>query len=205
METSIDFAIDYIKNLDPKAERRIFPSDLEIRAEGNEITGYAAVFEKNSEDFGGWVERIDKRAFDEVLENDTFALFNHNPNLVLARNKVTLKLSVDDTGLRYAFTPPNTTLGNDIKELIRSKVITQSSFAFTVGVQEWNYSKNPNVPSVRTIKKVSRLFDVAPVTYPAYPDTTVGVRSFNQERTKNIIIPMDVREFNLRRHRLVIR
>lgn len=196
---------DYIKNIDPKAERRFFSADLELRAEGNEIAGYAAVFEKNSEDFGGWVERIDKRAFDDVLDNDAFALFNHNPNFVLARNKFGLTLTVDDTGLRYSFIPPNTSLGNDVKELIRSKVITKSSFAFTVGAQEWNYSKNPNVPSVRTIKKVSRLFDVAPVTYPAYPDTTVGVRSYNQERTRSIVIPLDVREFNLKRHRMVIR
>lgn len=177
---------DYIKNME-QAERRFFDSKMEIEeveensVKTRKITGYAAVFDKRSQDFGGWVETIDKRAFDDVLNDDTFALFNHDPSLVLARNKVTLKLSVDDTGLRYSFTAPNTTLGNDLLEHVRSGVISKSSFAFRVKDQKWEHPEDRTKPSVRTVLKVSRLFDVSPVTYPAYEDTSVGTRSFKKD------------------------
>src|SRR5688572_10780865 len=105
------------------------------------VEGYAAVFNSDSENFGGWIERVDQRAFDDVLNDDAFALFNHSPNLVLARNKVNMQLSVDETGLKYSFSAPNTSLGNDLLELLKSKVITKSSFAFTVATDEWVYSK----------------------------------------------------------------
>lgn len=178
--------IDYIKSIDG-AERRFYDTELlldekeENQVKTRTISGYAAVFDKDSQDFGGWVERIDKRAFDDVLDDDVFALFNHDPNQVLARNKAGLKLSIDEHGLRYSFQAPNTTLGNDLHELIRSKVITQSSFAFRVKAQEWIHSEDRTKPSVRIIKKVARLYDVSPVTYPAYPDTSVGTRSFKEQ------------------------
>lgn len=177
---------DYIKNMED-AERRFFESkiDIEEKEENSvktrKISGYAAVFEKRSQDFGGWVEVIDKRAFSDVLEDDVFALFNHDPNQVLARNKVTLKLSVDEVGLRYEFSPPNTTLGNDLHELVRSGVISKSSFAFRVKEQKWEHPEDKTKPSVRTVLKVARLYDVSPVTYPAYPDSSVGTRSFKKE------------------------
>lgn len=177
---------DYIKNME-EAERRFFDSTMEIEekeensVKTRKISGYAAVFDKRSQDFGGWVEVIDKRAFSDVLEDDVFALFNHDPNQVLARNKVGLSLSVDDKGLRYSFTAPNTTLGNDLLELVRTGVISKSSFAFRVKEQKWEHPEDKTQPSVRTVLKVSRLFDVSPVTYPAYPDSSVGTRAFKAE------------------------
>src|SRR5690606_40582241 len=95
--------IDYIKSIDG-AERRFYDTELlldekeENQVKTRTISGYAAVFDKDSQDFGGWVERIDKRAFDDVLDDDVFALFNHDPNQVLARNKAGLKLSIDEHG-----------------------------------------------------------------------------------------------------------
>jgi HK97 family phage prohead protease len=174
---------DYIKLIDPQSERRFVSHDMELRDDGNgpvKISGYAAVFEKDSVDFGGWVERVDPEAFSDVLNDDAFALFNHDPNLVLARNRVNMTLTVDKVGLRYSFDAPDTTVGKDLAELVRTGVINKSSFAFRVKSQEWTHSENPNVPSVRTIKRVARLYDVAPVTYPAYPDTSVGTRAFKQ-------------------------
>lgn len=193
--------IDYIKNRDPEAERRFVSHEVEMRADGdvNKIEGYAAVFNSDSEDFGGWVERVDPNAFSDVMNDEVFALFNHDPNYVLARNKVTLNLSVDEHGLRYSFIPPNTTVGNDLKELVRTNVITKSSFAFRVSAQEWVYSQDKSKPSVRIIKKLSRMYDVSPVTYPAYPDTSVGTRSFKTELEKhsdNYVHSIDAIYFN---------
>lgn len=175
--------IDYIKQIDQNSERRFFVSNIEIREADNiapaRIQGYAAVFDSPSVDFGGWTETIDPEAFNEVLKDDAFALFNHDPNLVLARNNVNLTLSVDKRGLLYSFNMPNTSLGKDLAELIRSNVITKSSFAFRVKAQEWIHTDGQ--ASKRIIKKVGRLYDVSPVTYPAYPETSIGTRAFKQE------------------------
>lgn len=172
---------DYIENIN-NAERRFFAQPLVIeQREGKEsrtIAGYAAVFNRDSEDFGGWVERIDPGAFNERMADDAVALFNHDPNLILARNNVNLKLTIDGVGLRYEFDAPNTTAGNDLLENIRNGNIKQSSFAFTTNEVKWYNPSDKSQPSVRTIMKVERLYDVSPVTYPAYPDTTVGARSF---------------------------
>lgn len=177
---------DYITEI-ANAERRFFALPLEIeKREGKEsrtITGYAAVFNKDSEDFGGWVERIAPGAFNEVLNDDAVALFNHDPNFVLARNKVNMTLSIDDIGLKYSFEAPNTTAGNDLLENIRIGNIQKSSFAFTTMSTQWDDAKEGR--SVRTILKVDRLYDVSPVTNPAYPDTSVASRSFNELKHKD--------------------
>ena len=178
---------DYIKQLSPNAERRYFsePVGFETREEGineNVIEGYAAVFNKDSEDFGGWHERIAPGAFSDVLNDDAVALFNHDMNLVLGRNGKNVTITQDDTGLKYRVTLPDTQLARDTRQLIKDGIIHQSSFAFTVLEQEWRHSEKKDEPSVRTIKKIKRLYDVSPVTSPAYPDATVGARSFEADK-----------------------
>lgn len=170
-------------------ERRFFsePVGFEKREDGvdeNVIEGYAAVFNKNSVDFGGWYERIAPGAFSDVLKDDAVALFNHDNNLVLGRNKVNVTLSQDETGLKYRVKLPATTLANDVRQLVKDKIIHQSSFAFTVAEQTWEHPKEENKPSVRTITKMKRLYDVSPVTSPAYLDATVGARSFEANKPK---------------------
>jgi hypothetical protein len=171
---------DYIQNIDNAAERRFYTEDIELREEGEsrKIRGYAAVFNKESEDFGWFVERVAPGAFDDVLNDDVVALFNHDPNFPLARKNAGLTIGVDKKGLWYEFDAPDTTVGNDLLKNIRAKIIRQSSFAFTIAEESWDYKEKDKGPNVRTIKKVKRLYDVSPVTYPAYPDTTVAARSF---------------------------
>lgn len=169
-------------------EKRFFEGNIQIeqRADGQpsrRVVGYAAVFDKWSRNFGGWFkEKIDKNAFDEVLDQDTVALFNHNQDYVLARNGKTLTLSVDETGLKYEFDAPNTTAGNDLLESISRGDITGSSFQFTVKESSWRTSDTTDVEEERTIVKVDQLIDVAPVTFPAYPDTTVAKRVFDAHK-----------------------
>jgi len=175
---------DYITKI-KDAERRFFAPQLELRAaeEGKEsrtIRGYAALFNSDSESFGSWIERIAPGAFDEVLDDDTVALFNHDPNLILARNKKTLKMGVDSKGLWYEFEAPRTTAGNDLLENVRVENVKSSSFAFQTKEVKWTFSEDRNQPDIRTIVKLERLLDVSPVTYPAYPDTTVATRSYQQ-------------------------
>lgn len=175
---------DYIDKY-KDGERRFFtePVQFEVRdgvADENVIEGYAAVFNKASEDFGGWSERIAPKAFDNVLGDNVVALFNHDNNLVLGRSGVNVTLKQDETGLKYTIKLPDTTLARDLRQLIKDGIIHQSSFAFTVDEQEWRHVDGES--SVRTIKKIKRLYDVSPVTTPAYRNATVGARAFAEEK-----------------------
>lgn len=141
------------------------------------IEGYAALFDTDSSEmWQGWsdafIERIAPSAFHW---DDVRALVNHDPNLMLARTAAgTLSLEQDKKGLRYSFRTPDTSVGRDLATNVGLGNISQSSFAFRVEEEEWEW--NDDGPDLRTIKK-AEVFDVSPVTYPAYPDTTVGQRA----------------------------
>lgn len=164
-----------------KKERRNFNSELNIENredESKSIIGHAAVFNSLSENLGGFRESIQVGAFDDVLDNDVRALFNHDSNQVLGRTKSgTLRLSVDEKGLRYEITPPNTSVANDLIELLQRGDVDQSSFGFIVDEDKW---EERDGEMYRTITKVKRLFDISPVTYPAYPDTDAAKRSMEE-------------------------
>ena len=165
---------------DNKMEKRFFSIETRIskRAKKNVVTGHAAIFGQLSEDLGGFKEKIKVGAFDGVLKNDVRAFFNHDPNFLLARTTSgTLKLAVDKVGLSYSFEVPDTTAGRDLVISMERGDITQSSFAFMVEKDSWSEKDGQEI---RTIEKVGRLFDVSPVSIPAYPqanDLVVAKRS----------------------------
>ena len=165
-------------------------SRSEDGAEREWIVGYAAKFGVNSLDLGDFIERIDPGAFGIVAERrgrkkplETRALWNHDANFPLARYPGTLKMSVDDVGLRYEFPVPDTSYGRDIASNIRAGIVKGSSFSFTVpsGGDSWSVEDGR---SIRTIQRIDTLLDVGPVTFPAYPDADVKVaqRSFDAFR-----------------------
>ncbi len=169
-----------------EVERRVHQGRVEIRTAeggGQKLDGYAAVF--NQETMIGssqWSfrEQIAPGAFSEAIEQDDVrALFNHDENYVLGRNKSgTLRLAEDDEGLRYEIDPPDTSAGRDVVSLVARGDVDGSSFAFRVIEDSWEYPKDPasGQRPLRTVLKVE-LFDVSPVTYPAYPQTTVSARA----------------------------
>jgi uncharacterized protein len=146
----------------------------EVRAAGDDtlvIEGYAANFEQTT-DLGYFRETIARGAFDGVLEDDVRLLLNHDGAPMARTTNGTLELSVDESGLRYRAALADTQDGRDLYKLIKRGDISQSSFAFTIEEQSWNEDRTE-----RTISKVGRLMDVSPVTYPAYPTTTVSARN----------------------------
>ncbi len=148
---------------------------VDLRVSDNEeggITGYAAVFGKYSEDLGFFKEKIDEGAFSKtIVENDIRALINHDPSLIIGRTKnKTLKLWEDDTGLGFDVKLPDTTYANDLRESIRRKDITQNSFGFQTVRDQWSQDGKR-----RTLIEV-KLFDISPVTFPAYKQTSVKLR-----------------------------
>src|SRR5512142_1222626 len=121
-------------------ERRTFNlTDSEIRASrrSRDIEGTGIVFNRLSQDLGGFKEIIKPEAIESVLErSDVLALLNHNEERgVLARStnmEGTLSLTVDKMGVHYAFEAPDTPLGDEVLSGVRRKDIRASSFAFTV-------------------------------------------------------------------------
>lgn len=165
-------------------EKRFF--DCEVRAETTEdvtkITGYGAVFNKRSENLGGFREVIAPGAFDSVLDNDVRAFFNHDHNFILGRSKSgTLKLNVDTNGLGYEIDAPQTqTIRDLVLEPMRRGDVSQSSFAFRVARDGEEWVEDDEGVIVRTITKMHRLYDVSPVSIPAYPDAGSAVRSMQE-------------------------
>jgi HK97 family phage prohead protease len=174
---------DYIKSID-SAERRFFSTkvSMEKREEGKtpKIEGMAALFNVVTR-IGDWFEEeVMPGAFDDVINDDVRCLFNHNPNYVLARSvegKGTLALSLTAEGLKYSYETPNRSYAKDLEDAIESGDISGSSFAFRIKEQKW-ISRKDDI-DLRQIVKFERLLDVSPVTYPAYPDATVGKRSLD--------------------------
>lgn len=147
-----------------------------ILPESREVTGYAIVFNSDSNDLGGFIERINPNALEGVVEkSDVLCLLNHNEDRgILARSNKgigTLQLEVDEIGLKYTFEAPNTALGDELLEGLRRGDITTSSFAFTVGSDSW--SKLEDGSYLRTINTINELFDVSPVYRAAYDATSV--------------------------------
>ncbi|MFE1095888.1 HK97 family phage prohead protease [Streptomyces smyrnaeus] len=165
-------------------------SDFEIRAEGDAtpgtLVGYAAKFHSRSQDLGGFVEVIAPGAFTRSLEegHDVRAVINHDPNLVIGRVSAgTLRLSQDDTGLRYEVDLPNTTAARDLAESLKRGDISQSSFQFRTIEDDWSFDTDGR--ELRTLYDLE-LRDVSPVTYPAYLDTNseIAKRSLEAARAK---------------------
>lgn len=158
---------------------------VEIRAnEGEEprIVGYAAVFNSLSEDLGGFRERIAPGAFTKSLGNDVRALFDHQSWYVLGRTRSkTLTISEDRKGLAVDIAPPNNAQGQFVIEALRRGDIDQMSFGFRVRKNGSKWEQEGDT-MVRTLLDVD-LFDVSVVTFPAYPDTAVALRSLRDFRT----------------------
>lgn len=175
-------------------EKRTTPADgLEIRSlvgdlhiesrdtgtAGRTIVGYAAKFECWSDPILGWFrEKIARGAFDGCDMQDVIMCFNHCDNAILARTTSgTLRLEVDDVGLRFAFEAPHTTVGNDMLELVRRGDVSRCSFRFGVKEDVWQYADARNGLDLdeRTILRFSYVVDVSLVTFPAYPATEASV------------------------------
>ena len=197
------------KQMKEKIEKRTIKTELRVirKDDGSlpVIEGHAAVFNSDSEDMG-FIERIRPGAFKEALKNsDIRSLFNHDANIVLGRNKSgTLELKEDSKGLFQITHPPDTQL---VRDMVLSPIergdIDQQSFGFTVEKDSWE-GLDTDKP-VRTIEKIKELFDVSVVTYPAYQDTSVALRSLAEARNqtideKNISVEIDGVEHTFNSH-----
>ena len=165
-----------------KKETRNF--NVSLDNDSRILSGYAAVFNSESKDLGGFTEMISPTAFEGVIErSDVFAVLDHDRNKVLARSKMgkgSLELNIDEKGLQFRFESPNTTLGNDVLSMVKRGDLTDASFCFTVEDESWQ--KREDGSYLRTINKIGDLFDVAICYNGAYAEsyTEVALRSLDK-------------------------
>lgn len=169
-----------------KMEKRTF--DIEMRVIQGEdgkrtMTGHAAVFNTLTDLGWGIREKVAPGAFAESIgKDDVRALFNHDPNYVLGRNTSgTLRMYEDEKGLAVEIDPPDTQFARDLTVSMERGDITQMSFAFQVVKQSWEEKEGYDL---RTLEKV-KLWDVSPVTYPAYTQTDIAVNCRDAWKSEN--------------------
>ncbi len=149
------------------------------------IGGYAAKFNRRSQNLGGFVERIDPSFFAKSAADGwpgVMCRYNHEDDALLGTTAAgTLRLSVDDVGLEYECDPPSSRA--DVFELVERGDVRQSSFAFVAIDDDWSLDEN-GFP-LRTLL-TGKLIDVAPVNTPAYLDTSTGLRSLAEARGMDV-------------------
>lgn len=173
-------------------EKLVRYADVELRSandDENKVEGIAVVFGKEA-DMGWFTEEIDRHALDNTDMSDVVLNFNHDNSLLLAGTRNgSLQLQVKDNGLFQSSKIVDTTQGKDVMKLIREGLISKMSFAFAIdrdGGEEWTERKNADgtYKEHRVIKKISKLFDVSLVTFPAYPQTSAYARGESDELAK---------------------
>ena len=174
-------------------ERRYTTSPVRfMRAAGDEsksseIEGIAAMVNNETEigSYDPWIEVIEPGAFDDVLADDVRALFNHDENMILARTtSKTLSLFLTPEGhLGFKYTTPNRQYALDLEDAIKTGDVNQCSFSFQIKEQRWIWGdRSKGEKDRRSIVKLGKLYDVSPVTFPAYPDTTLAARSRDEAK-----------------------
>ena len=164
-------------------ERRFASAGVSSRAKDDKapvIEGHGALFNTETVIAGLFRERIAPGAFADSLKTDDVRVaYNHDANYILGRMSAkTATVEEDDKGLRYEATPPATRA--DVIESIQRGDVTGSSFQFTVendADEQWDYAdmKKGMLP-LRTIKR-AKLYEVGPVAFPAYEQTTASARA----------------------------
>lgn len=184
-----------LRDLGIEMERRTYAAELRVDPPSvgkktSTIRGYAAKFNTLSEPMpikeDGKViayfrEQLMPGCFASAIPvSDVRSLFNHNPDKILGRTTAgTLRIFEDEVGLAFENDPPETSYSKDLQISMQRGDVNQCSFGFNVAEGGDSYSKDSSSPGnyVRSIHRISKLYDASPVTYPAYVDTNCAVRS----------------------------
>ncbi|MFH2073717.1 MAG: HK97 family phage prohead protease [Pseudomonadota bacterium] len=177
----------------PEKEIRSFPIELRKDGEGVKLAGMPIVYGKWSEDMGGFIEVIDAGAATKALKkSDIRALYGHNSDTLLPlgrQSAKTLRAKESSEGVDIEIDPPKRNPFVDaLIESIERGDIREMSFGFNVSKDEWTYPKNDKEPAIRHIIEFEQIYDVSYVIFAAYNDTTVALRSLEENR-KGAAVP----------------
>lgn len=164
--------------------------DVEIRAneagEPEYIEGYAIVFNQRSKDLGGFYEVITPEAVRSADMSDVVALFNHDSNHILGRTGAgTLELTTDERGLKYRIKYDKDDEDHRrVARKIAKNELRGSSFRFSIDQNGDTWEREESGTYKRTVTAFRGIYDVGPVTYPAYLQTTTAQRAFEEHQNK---------------------
>lgn len=183
--------------------------EVRTTGEGEEkqthIQGYALTFNTLSENLGGFKETIARGALDNCDMSDVVLNFNHDSNMILARNTKkegigSLVLSVDDKGLFFDAIPTDTSYARDLLSNMESGIIGKCSFAFCLDwsdrdAQTWEWDDGKKGYDFRTINKIAKISDCSIVVNPAYESTSTNTyKRSKEEHNKEVERIKELRE-----------
>ena len=172
-------------NRTAETNKRDFRTKFEVTRQADNpddfvIEGYFALYEQETELFDGYYEIITKGAFNNTLNNDIRALWNHNTQYVLGRNKSgTLELKLDDKGLFAVVRMPKTQYAQDLYELVQRGDVDQASFGFNILAEDVEELASGGYRW--RINEID-LHEISVVTFPAYENTSVQARAKQVEQ-----------------------
>jgi len=160
-----------------------------------EIRGYGVVFNSDSVPMYVWddqrgvvkvVERITRSSMASADMSELVATFNHNFDYILGRtSNETMEVRTDDKGVYYAVKPSNTTYAKDLLENLRAGNVTGSSFYFSMDSNEgYDFKEREDGMLEATPRKITKIYEMGPVTSPAYPATTSERRSMLHDQAE---------------------
>jgi HK97 family phage prohead protease len=165
------------------------------------IEGYFALYENETELFEGVHEIISRGAFDNTLNNDIRALWNHNTQYVLGRNKSgSLELKTDEKGLYASIRLPKTQYAQDLYELVKRGDVDQCSFGFNITGEDLEELASGGY---RWRINEADLHEVSVVTFPAYENTSVQARAKQVEQIEKR--KLDQKKSDLQKKNLEVR
>ena len=126
-------------------------------------------------------EQVDRHAFDEADIGDVIMQYDHQGRVFARTSNETLRLSVDDHGLKIRADLGGTEIGRQLFEEIKGGYTSKMSFGFTVKADERLITEEDNKTTVlRTITKIGKLYDVSAVSLPANDATSISARSYGE-------------------------
>lgn len=169
-------------------ERRILSMPFEVRAPERDGTigvlrRRAIVFNAPSEDLGGFIEMIDPDSCTQAMRDfpDIRCFWNHDTSNLLGRTTAdTLRLFLTREGLDYEVDLPDTQAGRDVKVLAERGDLRESSFGFDTAEDGDEWTRRDDGMRLRRVTRISRLYEVSPVSIPAYPQTANALRSLER-------------------------
>ena len=207
------------EKLNEREYRKIDISFLELRAtDGNDgekvVEGYATTFNQpyTLYDWGDYIvnEQIDSKAFDDCDMSDVIMQYDHKGRVFARISNGTLELKTDNKGLHIRANLGGTETGRQLYEEIKGGYTTKMSFGFVVGEEKREVTEDRvnNVTTVlRTITKITKLYDVSAVSLPANDATEISARSVSEgviEDAKKELLAVKVRQRNIKRIKLLM-
>jgi HK97 family phage prohead protease len=162
------------------------------------LVGISPPWDSLSVDLGGFREKFAPTAFDGLVDRapndhrgkiDVPFLFDHQSHLISGRTtNGRLEIRKDLKGLGYRHTPVDTTHGRDLVKLVEDRTVTGASFAFTAAPDGETWTEDAKGNVIRTVFRASGLFDISAVTYPAYPQSSIGLRSIEAWKANRRVV-----------------